>query len=96
VVLVVVRAETTTHVGVAVALGLVLGGAFGNLIDRLCRDPGFLRGAVVDFIDLQWWPVFNVADASVVGGAVLLVCLSVFGYDFDAVGRRKPGDRTDG
>jgi signal peptidase II len=82
VVLVVVRAETTTHAGVAVALGLVLGGAFGNLIDRLCRDPGFLRGAVVDFIDLQWWPVFNVADASITCGCVLLLF---------TVGRRSAG-----
>jgi signal peptidase II len=55
-------------------VGLVLGGAFGNLADRVFRDgSGFLGGAVVDFIDLQWWPVFNVADAAVCVGAVLLV-----------------------
>ena len=53
----------------AVALGLVVGGAVGNLSDRVFRDTG---GAVIDFIDLQWWPVFNVADAGVVCGAVLL------------------------
>ena len=53
-----------------VALGLVLGGAAGNLVDRLVRDHG---GAVVDFIDLQWWPVFNVADAAITCGAILLV-----------------------
>jgi signal peptidase II len=45
-----------------VALGLVVGGAMGNLVDRLLRHHG---GAVVDFIDLQWWPVFNLADAAV-------------------------------
>jgi signal peptidase II len=57
----------------AVALGLVLGGAFGNLIDRAFRtDDGFLGGAVIDFIDLQWWPVFNLADSAVVVGAILL------------------------
>jgi signal peptidase II len=57
----------------ALALGLVLGGAVGNLLDRLLRGgSGFLGGAVVDFIDLQWWPVFNVADSSVVIGAILL------------------------
>ena len=56
------------------AVGLVLGGATGNIADRLLRsDDGFLQGAVVDFIDLQWWPVFNVADAAVCVGAVLLV-----------------------
>jgi len=55
-------------------VGLVLGGALGNLADRVFREgPGFLGGAVVDFIDLQWWPVFNVADAAVSVGAVLLV-----------------------
>jgi signal peptidase II len=57
----------------AISLGLIMGGAAGNLIDRLLRDEGLLRGAVVDFIDLQWFPVFNVADAAINIGAVLLV-----------------------
>ena len=57
----------------AVALGLVVGGAFGNLIDRASREgDGFLGGGVVDFVDLQWWPVFNVADSAIVVGALLL------------------------
>jgi signal peptidase II len=73
----------------AVGLGLILGGATGNLVDRFFRAPGPLRGHVVDFLSVGWWPVFNVADPSVVGGAILLVALSVFGYDFDTVGRRK-------
>ena len=55
------------------ALGMVLGGAAGNLVDRLIRDHD---GAVVDFIDLQWWPIFNVADMAIVGGAILLVLTS--------------------
>ena len=60
--------------GVDLALGLVLGGALGNIVDRAFREgSGFLGGAVVDFIDLQWWPVFNVADMAIVVGAVLLV-----------------------
>jgi signal peptidase II len=55
-------------------VGLVFGGALGNLSDRVFREgTGFLGGAVVDFIDPQWWPVFNVADAAVCTGAVLLV-----------------------
>jgi signal peptidase II len=57
---------------VAAAFGLMVGGAVGNLTDRLVRDHD---GAVVDFVDLQWWPVFNVADAGLVIGAVLLVLL---------------------
>jgi signal peptidase II len=57
----------------AVALGLVLGGAIGNLLDRAFRGgDGLLGGAVIDFIDLQWWPVFNLADAAIVVGAALL------------------------
>ncbi|HAX05037.1 MAG TPA: signal peptidase II [Acidimicrobiaceae bacterium] len=54
------------------SLGLVLGGACGNLIDRALRTPGWGRGAVVDFIDLQFWPVFNVADMAIVFGVLLL------------------------
>jgi len=61
----------------ALALGLVLGGAVGNLADRAFREgEGFLGGGVVDFIDLQWWPVFNVADTGVVCGAFLLLLTS--------------------
>lgn len=58
----------------AVATGCVAGGALGNLADRLFRsDDGFLGGAVVDFIDVQWWPVWNVADMGVVLGGAALV-----------------------
>jgi signal peptidase II len=57
-----------------VALGLVMGGAVGNLVDRIFRDGGgFLHGAVVDFIDLRWWPVFTVADMAIVVGGALLI-----------------------
>jgi signal peptidase II len=56
----------------AVGLGLVLGGAIGNLTDRLLRGPA-LGGQVVDFIDLQVWPVFNLADTGIVIGAALLL-----------------------
>jgi signal peptidase II len=62
-----------TRPGMAVAIGLVFGGAVGNLIDRAVRaGDGLLGGGVVDFIDLQWWPVFNIADAAIVVGALLL------------------------
>jgi signal peptidase II len=79
----------------AVGLGMILGGAMGNLVDRFFRSPGPLRGHVVDFFSIGWWPVFNVADPSVVGGAILLVTLSALGYDFDTVGRRR-ADGSDG
>ena len=55
------------------AVGLIIGGAVGNLLDRLFRSPGWLRGGVVDFIDVQWWPIFNVADIAVTTGGALLL-----------------------
>jgi signal peptidase II len=63
----------------AIASGLVVGGALGNLADRLFRSHGgFLQGAVVDWINFQWWPVFNLADAARCVGAVLLGIVAVF------------------
>ena len=61
----------------AVAAGLIVGGALGNLIDRAFRGEAWLRGAVVDFIDLQWFPVFNVADSAISIGAVLMIVASL-------------------
>jgi signal peptidase II len=75
---------------------MILGGAMGNLVDRFFRSPGPLRGHVVDFLSIGWWPVFNVADPSVVGGAILLVTLSALGFDFDTVGRRSADDDEQG
>lgn len=56
-----------------IPLGLVLGGGVGNLLDRLLRAPGPMRGRVVDFIDLTFWPVFNLADSAIVLGVGLLI-----------------------
>ena len=75
-VVVFVVGRSIDRTAIAVALGLVLGGALGNLADRLFRSPGFGRGSVVDFVDLHWWPVFNVADAAITCGCVLLVIMS--------------------
>ena len=61
----------------AVALGLVLGGAVGNLCDRAFRGEGFMQGAVIDFIDVQFWPVWNVADMGVVVGGVMLAFIGM-------------------
>jgi signal peptidase II len=56
------------------AVGLIIGGAVGNIIDRLFRQDGWLRGGVVDFIDFQWFPIFNVADMGItIGGGVLVL-----------------------
>ncbi|MGE3621659.1 MAG: signal peptidase II [Acidimicrobiia bacterium] len=63
--------------GWAAAFGVVLGGAVGNLVDRALRDgDGFMGGRVVDFVDLRWWPIFNVADVAICVGAAALVLLS--------------------
>lgn len=67
----------------AIALGLLLGGAFGNLTDRIFRSPGVFEGAVVDFIAPAYFAVFNLADSAIVCGGVLIVILSFRGLDPD-------------
>ncbi|MFD7612474.1 signal peptidase II [Streptomyces sp. NPDC059828] len=67
----------------AIALGLLLGGALGNLTDRIFRAPGFLQGAVVDFIAPAHFAVFNLADSAIVCGGFLIVILSFRGLDPD-------------
>jgi signal peptidase II len=78
-VLIVARASRLRSTAWAAALGLMLAGAVGNLSDRLLRAPGIGRGAVVDFIDLQHFAVFNIADSCLTCGAVLAVVLSLRG-----------------
>ena len=80
--------------GWAVALGLVLGGAVGNLSDRIFREPGFLRGGVVDFVsvfapDGRVFPVFNAADSAITIGGILGVLLALRGIEFDGTRSRK-------
>ncbi|GAA2101120.1 signal peptidase II [Microlunatus panaciterrae] len=65
------------HAGWSVALGLLTAGVAGNLGDRLFRDPGFLHGHVVDFLQLPRWPIFNVADMCITAAAVAIMFLSV-------------------
>jgi signal peptidase II len=78
----------------ALALGLLLGGALGNLGDRFFRQPGFARGHVVDFVEylkfpFMDFPVFNVADSCIVVAAILIAALGVWGIGVD-------GSRTSG
>ena len=84
----------------AVSLGLVLGGAIGNLIDRIFRSPGFLQGPVVDFVSVfgpnaEYFPVFNVADSAITIGGISLVVTALLGIDFDGTSTRKKAS-TDG
>jgi signal peptidase II len=74
--LLVLIARRTSGTLTAVILGLIIGGALGNLIDRLIRHHA---GGVIDFIDFQWWPVFNVADAAITVGVVIAVVRSILG-----------------
>ncbi|CAN5181083.1 N/A [soil metagenome] len=89
VVLIILRASRRLRsLSWALALGLVLGGAAGNLTDRLLRDPGPLRGGVVDFLSVldpygAVWPIFNVADSAIVCGGLLAVVLTFRGVEFD-------------
>ncbi|MPZ64665.1 MAG: signal peptidase II [Pseudonocardiaceae bacterium] len=83
--------------GWASGLGLVLGGALGNLVDRFFRSPGPLRGHVVDFLSLlapdgSVWPVFNLADSAIVSGGALLVLLAMLGRDYDGTTTRQRRD----
>lgn len=72
----------------AITLGLLLGGATGNLVDRIFRAPGLFRGWVVDWIQIPHWPVFNLADSAIVCGGILAVLLSARGIRLD--GQREP------
>lgn len=81
-------------VGWAIGLSLVLAGALGNLSDRIFRAPGPLRGHVVDFVSLfepngNAWPVFNVADSSIVIGGGLIVLMALLGKEYDGSSTRQ-------
>ena len=80
----------------ACTLGLLLGGATGNLIDRLLRYPGPLRGYVVDWVQVPHWPVFNVADSAIVCGGMLAVLLAGRGLGIDGTGPDRAAGRSDG
>jgi signal peptidase II len=75
--------------GWAIALGLLLGGAAGNLGDRIFRAPGLFRGDVVDWIGVvpRYYPIFNLADSAIVCGGILMVILAMRGYRLDGAAR---------
>lgn len=77
-----VVARRVTSLLWATALGLLLGGAVGNLTDRLLRPPGFAHGHVVDFLQLPHWPVFNVADTCICTAAGLIILATFRGVPF--------------
>lgn len=83
------NARRLGSLGWAIGLGLLLGGALGNLIDRLTREPGFGKGHVVDFLMLPNFPIFNIADVGITSAAVLIGLLALRGINPD-------GTRGDG
>jgi signal peptidase II len=82
-VVIVRTARSLVSRGWALALGLLLGGALGNLSDRLFRSPGPFRGHVIDWLELPHWPVFNLADSAIVAGGTLAVLLALRGVELD-------------
>jgi signal peptidase II len=90
-----------TRAGV-VAFGLIIGGAVANLVDRALRGGrGFGQGAVIDFIDVGWWPVFNTADSALVIGCLTLMLWSLRGMkagtsSAETMGHRKKDEHDDG
>jgi signal peptidase II len=84
VVAVIVRtARALQSIGWAISLGMLLGGALGNLADRIFRAPAPFQGHVVDWIELPHWPIFNVADSGIVVGGVLAVLLALYRVELD-------------
>jgi signal peptidase II len=88
-------ARRLRSVGWAIGLGLVLGGAMGNLVDRIFRAPGPLRGGVVDFLSvLDPWgnviPVFNLADSAIFIGGCVIVVMAMLQRDYDGTRVEKP------
>ncbi|MDQ6657546.1 MAG: signal peptidase II [Actinomycetota bacterium] len=98
VVVVIIRMASRLRSGLwATCLGLILGGALGNLMDRIFRSPGVLRGHVVDFIsvfgpDARHFPVFNIADSGITVGGVLLVVTALLGIELDGSRARRKSD----
>jgi signal peptidase II len=85
-------ARNLRSVGWAIALGLLLGGATGNLVDRIFRAPAPFQGHVVDWIELPHWPVFNLADSSIVCAGVLVVLITMRGIRLDGTRPAADGD----
>lgn len=85
-------AGRVTSMPVLIGLGLICGGAAGNLVDRLAREPGYLKGHVVDFVRLPHWPTFNLADTFL---AVGVVCVLVGVLVSDRRQQRQPAGEHD-
>jgi signal peptidase II len=86
------------HPAWAVAIGLLCAGVAGNLTDRLFRPPGVLRGHVIDFLELPYWPIFNIADMCITAAAIMIMYLSVvkgIAITGERHGRPGRGDRGD-
>ena len=90
------NARRLGSMGWAVGLGLLLGGALGNLVDRLTREPGVGKGHVVDFLMLPNFPIFNVADIGITSAAVLIGILALRGINPDGTRGTESAEDTAG
>ena len=79
----------------AIALGGILGGALGNLIDRMTQPPGIFQGYVIDFVEWPGFPVWNLADAAIVGSVALVFVLSLRDVPYDQPRHADAGSTTD-
>lgn len=79
----------------SVGLGLLLGGVGGNLTDRMIREPGFMRGHVIDWLMLPHWPVFNVADMCIIGAAGVIILQSIRGVTLRGQRINEATDKSD-
>jgi signal peptidase II len=91
-VVVVRQARKLTSTAWAITLGALLGGALGNVVCRVFREPGVLRGHVVDWIELPHYPVFNLADSAITLAGISIVVLTVMGIGFDG---KRHSSKTD-
>lgn len=90
VIVILVTSRRLGSLGWTAALGLLLGGSLGNLTDRMTREPGPGRGHVVDFLQLPYWPIFNIADSAIVSAAVLIAVLAMRGISVDGTRQHHP------
>jgi signal peptidase II len=86
-------ASRITSPGWAYVAGLVLGGVLGNLSDRIFREPGFLYGHVIDWIEVPNWPIFNVADSSISIAAAIAILLTIKNISPTATLDNKSGNK---
>lgn len=94
-VIIIVMSRKIASIWWGIGLGLLLGGALGNLTDRLFQEPSFGMGHVIDFISLPNFAIFNMADMGVVGGVITICLLTLFGVSIDGTRHSSPSTKAE-